>query len=69
MELMLRREIIGICHVDICIMTMKLCTCYNYGYEYYNKHTFFLFIGGAFVAENLAERARTPGVVDRCFTL
>jgi hypothetical protein len=66
---MLRREIIGICNVEICNMTMKLCTCYNSGYEYCNKHTFLLFIGGEFVAETLMERARTPGAAGRCFAL
>jgi hypothetical protein len=69
MELMLRREIIEICNVEICNVTMKLCTCYNSGYEYYNKHTFLLFIGGEFVAETLVERARTLGAAGRCFAL
>jgi hypothetical protein len=27
-------RIIEIYHVEICNMTMKLCTCYNSGYEY-----------------------------------
>ena len=32
-----------ICNVEICNVTMKLCMCYNFGYEYANKHTFFFF--------------------------
>jgi len=56
--------IIGICNV-----TMKLCMCYNSRYEYCNKHTFLLFIGGAFVAETLAKRARTSRPTSRCFAL
>jgi hypothetical protein len=50
-------------------VTMKLYTYYNSGYEYCNKHTFPLFIGGAFVAGTLAERARTPEAASRCFAL
>ena len=64
MELMLRWEIIGICNV-----TMKLCTCYNSRYEYCKNHTFLLFIGEAFVAETLEERAGTLGATGRCLTL
>jgi hypothetical protein len=48
---------------------MKLCTCYNSGYEYCNKHTFLIFIGGAFMVGTIAERARTPGAAGRCFAL
>jgi hypothetical protein len=62
-------RIIRICNVEICNVTMKLYTYYNSGYEYCNKHTFPLFIGGAFVAGTLAERARTPGAAGRCFSL
>ena len=62
-------RIIGIYNVEICNVTMKLCTCYNSGYEYYNKHTFLLFIGGAFVAGTLAKQARTLGAAGRCFAL
>ncbi|KAL9403644.1 hypothetical protein Peur_000616 [Populus x canadensis] len=40
---------------------MKLCMCYNSGYEYANKHTFLLIIRGTFMAGTLTERARTPG--------
>jgi hypothetical protein len=47
---------------------MKLYTCYNSGYEYC-KHTFLIFIGGAFVAGTIVERARTPGALGRCFAL
>jgi hypothetical protein len=62
-------RIIGICNVEICNMTMKLCMCYNSGYEYANKHIFLLIIWGAFVAGTLAERARTPGARGRCFAI
>jgi len=60
-------RIIGICNVEICNVTMKLCTCYNSGYEYANKHTFLLIIEGAFVVGILAERARTPRAAGRWF--
>jgi hypothetical protein len=69
MEINVETRIIGICNVEICNVTMKLCMCYNSGYEYCNKHTFLVFIGGAFVAGTLAERARTPKVAGRCFAL
>jgi hypothetical protein len=48
---------------------MKLYMCYNSGYEYCNKHTFLIFIGGAFVAGTIMERARTHGTAGRCFAL
>jgi hypothetical protein len=48
---------------------MKLCTCYNSGYKYCNKSIFLIFIGGAFVAGTIAERAWTPGAAGRCFAL
>jgi hypothetical protein len=48
-------RIIGICNVEICNVTMKLCTCYNSGYAYANKHTFLLIIGGTFLARTLAK--------------
>jgi hypothetical protein len=50
-------RIIEIYNVEICNMTMKLCTCYNSGYEYANKHTFLLIIRGTFMAETLTEQA------------
>ena len=69
MEINVETRIIGICNVEICKVTMKLCTCYNSGYEYCNKHTFLVFIEGAFVAGTLMERARIPGVAGRCLAL
>jgi hypothetical protein len=60
-------RIIGICNVEICNVTMKLCTCYNSGYAYANKHTFLLIIGGTFLARTLAKWARTPGAASRYF--
>jgi hypothetical protein len=60
-------RIIEIYNVEICNMTIKLCTCYNSGYEYASKHTFLLIIRGTFVAGTLMEQAWTPGAVGRCF--
>jgi hypothetical protein len=67
MEINVEIRIIGICNVEICNVTMKLCTCYNSGYAYANKHTFLLIIGGTFVAGTLAKWAQTPGATGRCF--
>jgi hypothetical protein len=69
MEINVEMRITGICNVEISNMTIKLYTCYNFRYEYCNKHTFFVFIGGAFVAGTLAERARTLGAAGRCFAI
>jgi len=60
-------RIIWICNVEICNVTMKLCTCYNFGYEYANKHTSLLIIRGTLVAGTSADRAWTPGAAGRCF--
>jgi hypothetical protein len=62
-------RIIEIYNVEICNVTMKSYTCYNSSYEYCNKHTFLLFIGGAFLAGTLAKQARIPGAASRCFAL
>jgi hypothetical protein len=69
MKINVEMRITRTCNVEICNVTMKLYTCYNSGYEYCNKHTFLVFIGVAFVAGTLAERARTPGAAGRCFTI
>jgi hypothetical protein len=46
-------RIIGIYNVGICNVTMKLYTCFNSRYEYCNKHTFLLIIGGSLWLELL----------------
>jgi hypothetical protein len=66
-EINVETRIIGICNIEIYNVTMKLCACYNSRYEYCNKNIFLLFIGGSFMAETLAERARIPGAAGWCF--
>ena len=60
-------RIIWTCNVEICNVTMKLCTCYNTRYEYANKHTSLVILEGTFVVGTSAKRARTSRTASWCF--